>query len=54
MITHTLNQFYADIVVHNTFHILIKTLLHISQKTHEYGTSTTHNTPLKEKVQKVK
>jgi hypothetical protein len=34
MITHTSNQFYADTVVYNTFHILIKMLLYNSQKTH--------------------
>jgi len=34
MITHTLNQFYADTFVHNTFHIPIKTSLHNSQKIH--------------------
>jgi len=34
MITQTLNQFYADIVVYTTFHTLIITSLHNSQKTH--------------------
>lgn len=38
MITHTLHQFYADIVAHDIFHILIKTLLHNSQKTHNMST----------------